>query len=1399
MLRKNFLHYLSFGIVTFAWVTMLFSVSGSLFAQHVYFHDEAMDFIELPNNIEGNEVQDIHQDQDGYMWFASKAGLVRYNGRNYEVYDHRQGDSTSISSNEVEVIFESRSGDFWIGTWGGGLNKMDRSSGTFTRYQAPENGESGLSNDFVADIVEDADGYLWIATRNGLNRLDPQTERFRHFFPREGDEQSLSHYEVRCLYVDSRNTLWVGTGYPWAEDDLGGLNRYHPSTERFTRYLHSADDPNSITNNKVTAIYEDEHQSFWVGTVNNGLHRLNRGSGSFEYLHDLSTFNIELEAAHIRSIFPGDEGSLWLLSYGCGLKNFDPKTGELRSVVYRTDSKNRTFFPLNYAWELYLSRDGTLWFCTGDVGEKVLKSNNILPHNGMVYMTDDVLAIEMDSISGQVWVGRRANGLRGSNWKENHPGFTWLDNPQEPELGNWSVAPSREDNFQTFNNISVLLPDEAGIVWFGKNELAEGLYRLDPQERQLENFRYDPADENSLSGDLILDISEDPDGEHIWICTEDGGLHRMHKQSRTIERINANLHPNCPLNPELLFFSEAATFWLASIEEGRKVQITEFDYASRTFTKRLLLEMPEADNSISIVGLKESWAGDLWLATDLHLFQIKPDGEWESYPLPQEVGLARSFLFDRQQNIWLATTKGIVVFNHEAEDFQLISEAYQLDAMPFQKRAATYYANNEMFFCGRGGSVFVNSVTVDRYYNNRNRTQAIASEQIQLASFLLNGVEIEHGALSADSIARSRQINLTHEQNNFSLELALLDFYDSEHNRFEYYLEGYDNYWRQSGDKNTAYYSQIPPGDYSLRIRGYNAMGISGEAVPLRIAISPPWWQSWWAYTIYLLLTVSLVYMLYRVQLGRQIAQSETQRLQELDVAKSQLYTNITHEFRTPLTVILGMAKQLEGRLAEPQNLMVEMIDRNGQNLLNLVNQMLDLAKLESGQLSLQLQQSDIITYLKYLVESFHSFAESREVKIHFLSDLETQKMDFDPGKIQQIMSNLLSNAVKFTPSGGDIYISVEPLKEQQQLSIKVKDTGIGIAPDRLPYIFQRFYQADDSYTREFPGTGIGLALVAELMKLMNGVISVRSDLGKGTEISLILPISQQAEQSFDFSYFHEAKLQFYREGVAPEEEAIISTLEGGQKPKLLVVEDNFDVRAYIRACLSDRFHLLTAENGQRGVEKAIQHIPDFIISDVMMPLKDGYSLVKELKADHRTSHIPIILLTAKADIDSKLEGLEQGADAYLAKPFNPKELLIRINKLIELRHQLQVYYLEQTNSQIAEPTTPMELENAFVQEVSQIITEHLDDAALDVQLICKKMAMSHSQLHRKLSALTGLSTNKFIRHIRLTKAKKMLRNPKHSITAVAYETGYRDPSYFGRIFKQETGKTPAEWRREVA
>jgi signal transduction histidine kinase/DNA-binding response OmpR family regulator len=699
-------------------------------------------------------------------------------------------------------------------------------------------------------------------------------------------------------------------------------------------------------------------------------------------------------------------------------------------------------------------------------------------------------------------------------------------------------------------------------------------------------------------------------------------------------------------------------------------------------------------------------------------------------------------------------------------------------------------------------------------------------------------------------IVSKKHLRLKHNENFFSFEFAALDYVCPEKNQFAYFLEGLEDDWVYSGNRRYVSYSSVPPGNYVFRVKGSNNDGYWNETgTSLAITILPPPWRTWWAYFLYGIAILGLItawrsYDLNRQRLKHQLALEhlEAQKLKELDSTKSRFFANISHEFRTPLTLVLGPLDKLRAIVPKEAERDLEIMQRNARRLQHLINQLLLLSRLEAGQMKLKAKELNIVKLVNGYVQSFESLAKQKRIELVFHS-AEKEIMAFvDRDKMEKILYNLLSNAFKYTPAGGKISVEIGQLDSwavgqkyeilsncptaqlpnlsSNYVTVSITDTGPGIPPEHLPHIFDRFYQADDSSPRRQEGTGIGLALVKELVELHHGKISAESEPGSGTNITIVLPLgsghlkAEEITTEMDPEQLEErdADLILAEQGTAksPGErkklltEVIVSETKAGQVPLIMVVEDNADLREYIRGFLLASYHLVEAADGEEAWQEATVKIPDLVISDVMMPKMDGFELCQKLKNDERTSHIPVILLTAKAEVGDKLEGLETGADDFIIKPFNTEELQIRIKNLLKQREKLKEQFLKEAGRTglaflLDMPEDKiLSMDEKFMQKAVRIITENMEDPEFSVEDFASRMAMSHVQLHRKLVALTGQPANRLIRTVRLTKAAQLIKNKSATITEIAYEVGFNNLSWFARCFHEQFGLSPSEYASQT-
>jgi len=930
---------------------------------------------------------------------------------------------------------------------------------------------------------------------------------------------------------------------------------------------------------------------------------------------------------------------------------------------------------------------------------------------------------------------------------------------------------------------TTLIPDSKGNIWtYDTNNII----KYNPNSKTCESYAFP-----GINIRLFTFI----DDNEIAIIDGDNRLSIFNIHSKSSHPfMEGSEHKRFPGFINDILYGQNGWLWIGGSNGLFKIDLK--NYTSEEVSKN------EGFLDSRIICLNEDRNGRLWIGTALAGLHIFDPLSKDLKIINNKDGLINNtiahIIEDDEGLYWLGTYNGISVVSSEGE---LITNIALEDGLV--EREHNRYSNLK----AKDGKLLMGTVNGLNIIDPKNLKEQI----LQFEEPLVYLTQIEYYDQKSDKqftqnfgLNHLEPIHLSASGRNLNLTFASSEYFNLDENQFAFMLEGVDDDWTYIGNQRRLNLTNLPAGNYNMLIKSSNGLG-KWSKKPVRISIQADAYfykQPWFYFLIILFLGGIAFLWIFRlrqavqnatqeIQKDKAIIEKQTKKLLELDKAKSQFFTNISHEFRTPLTIISGMIDQV---MSKPDLWLKkggDMIKQNAANLLSLVNQILDLRKLESKNMELNLIQGDVIQYLRYITESYKTFAESKGIQLHFLSESTSLIMDYDPDKLLRVISNLLSNAIKFSADKGNIYFQLyhEVKDNNQFLQIKIKDSGSGIAEDQLEEIFNRFYQVDSSLTRKGEGTGIGLALTKELVHLMKGEIFVESTLGTGTTFKIKLPVTRLSSVGEEFA-------------VLPIEESITdSTLvskehpQSSVLPKLLIVEDNPDVSQFLIACLQDEYQLSLAANGQEGIDIAIDQIPDLIISDVMMPIKDGFELCDTLKQDEITSHIPIILLTAKADLDSKIVGLERGADAYLNKPFEQSELLVRIKKLLELRKSLQQRYLSMDFVQTKQDL-PTNQEDVFLNKIKELVEENISDDSFGNVQLAHKMNLSESQLYRKIKALTDKSTAIFIRSIRLHKAKILLKNTDLTISEIAYDVGFSDPAYFSRSFSKEFGQAPNTMRK---
>jgi len=1319
-------------------------------------------------SLSGVVITDIYEDNEGNIWVGTRwSGLNKYNRAqdNFTHYKTDPEDSTSLSLDHVKSICQDKKGTIWVGTFGGGLNKFDSQSETFTVYKQ-SNGQTDYV-DRIYDVYEDDKGTLWIATEAGLFTFDREKEKFSSF---DLNLNIPSLWKVfQCIYQDANNVLWFGSYH--------GLIRYDISSKKATRQLlQGIATPDNESDGVIECITESKSGSdyfLWIGTRNSGLYKLDiKKSKTTQIISDLKE-PFSLSENIITNLFIDNTNNLWIATRNSGLDKLNLQGNPFKHYILRSEPDD-----VQYAGSTFLlDKKGNLWVGAYHRGLfKFDKKMNILSH----YEPNFYVPFRSDSIRTN-YVSCLFEDSKNRLWVSfERLGLTIFDTIQKKFIPIYGI-PNINDTLPI--QIYHIIEDERGRIWFG--DIYKGLYLKEPLDDLF--FPLRKVKHEQLSKAKIRDIFKDSKG-NIWIGTFKSGLFCLEANNR-----------------------ESMTFIHSQNQE-----IDSNGYYG-TYV-----------NSFC-----EDHQGNLWITTSKGLNKFDPvNNKFIVFKQHKELygDQIMKIFADDQGNLWFNQYQNqLVRFNPNDTIQNPIKVFGTLDGLPFSDFSyeGLYQAHDGRIFIG--GTKGTNNGFFSFYPDS-------VQDNKQIPVLAITDFKVRNKIYPLDSnITEIKHLDLKYNENFFSFEFAALDYTHPSKNQYAYFLEGLEEDWINSGNRRFASYTGVPPGSYTLHIKGSNNDGYWNETgISIAIKILPPPWKTWWAYSIYFIILLVIIYAWRRYDLKRQrlkqqleIEQVEALKLKELDTMKSRFFANISHEFRTPLTLILGPLQNLLSKSSDgKENQDLNIMQRNALRLKTLIDQLLNLSKLESGKMKLQASEENIVALVNGYVQSFESLARQKKVDLKFESIESDISIFVDRDKIEKILYNLLSNAFKFTGKGGEIVVEITPPSPsfrggnqrttfspleggQRGVEIKISDTGRGISPKKLEHIFDRFYQADDSYTKDQEGTGIGLALTKELVDLHYGKILAESVVGKGSVFSIILP---KGKEHLKPEEIVKDKIQIEREEIFEPIPPLDHSenyskfnnhktkVENNEKPLLLIVDDNDDLRIYMKDYLDKDYYIFEAIDGKEGFDKATEKIPDLIISDVMMPIMDGYELCEKLKFDERTSHIPVILLTARASFESKIEGLETGADDFITKPFDPLELQTRVRNLIKQRLLLrEIFASEIKKGQLSLPgsmslSRMTGMDQLFIQKTWDVAEQHFSDPEFNVESFSQEMAISRVHLHRKLKALIDHTASEFLRTYRLNKAAEKLTNKEATVSEIAYDVGFSTVQYFSKCFFDQFGISPTEY-----
>lgn len=1384
-----------------------------LFFQPLYPQGQKIKFehLSIEDGLSNSTVLCIFQDSRGFIWIGTTDGLNRYDGKNFKIFRHEPKNPHSLSHNEVFVIFEDKDHTLWIGTSRGGLNKFNKTAETFTRFQFDPNDPQTISSYEISSICQDQAGMLWIGTRQsticGLNRLNPSTGKVLRWPSTRIDRDGINEEHIYSLQVTPGNFLWIGIqdgGLLRLDLNTIDLQNYQNTLKK--HYLHNPNNLMSLSSNDVRAVYLDAWNELWIGTSSGGLNRFNLKTEQFTVHKNDPRDPNSLSHNFVKAICRDRAGLLWVGTWGGGLDRFDPETGKFLHFKHNPDH----CFSLsnNIVTSIIEDRSGVIWIGTWGGGiNKWVPASHKFQHvtsnpNNSNSLSHSVITAIVEDETGKLWVGTY-RGLNRLDRKANKFSLINLGNHQGQSVKDEIIIALYQDRF--------------GNIWVGT---VNGLYQYNPTSGKSIHYQHVHVDSSGLPANEIICLNEDRFGD-LWVGTREG-LARFDRQREHFVHYEEVNQDSTSLNNNFvktIYEDRKGILWITSFGLNR------FDRANNRFIP-YFIKGTGVNRKLKngIFSIYEDIYNNFWMGTAAGLFKFdRVRGSFQetgfNYHINGILGDSASSKNSDEQ-LWISTkNNGLFRFNPQTKNFKQYSVRDGLQGMKFyQNSFHRSRRTGEMFFGGING---LNAFFPDNIKSNPT-----------IPPIVITDFKIMNKSLPArpdgstpltQSLFSSPQIVLSHQDYIFSFEFAALDYTMPERNQFAYMLEGFDQEWVYSGNRNFVTYTNIAAGDYVFRVKGSNNDGVWNETgAAVKMVILPPWWETGWAWTLYLIIFSAAMYSAYRLQLRRirirnelDMHRFEAGKLQEINRMKSRFFANISHEFRTPLTLILGPLELfLQDKVKGNPKDQFRMMHRYGTRLLQLINQLLDLSKLEAGRMALRAEPVNIVQLTKGLVNSFESLAEKKKIKLLFDSTKAALQVFLDRDKFEKIIINLLSNAFKFTEAGGQIKTALTVIVEEESpvaartaavatefVQISVSDTGIGIPQERLNEIFGRFYQINEAQGGEQTGTGIGLALTKELVELHHGKITVESEPGKGSTFTIWLRLGQahlKLDEIIAPATLPEAVISpaiIPQDEMQPVQTGELSKNHRKTVPIILIVEDNLDVRKYIRDYIEDDYQIIEAENGMQGLERAVSTIPDLILSDVMMPVMDGFEFCEKIKTDERTSHIPVILLTARAGMDSKLAGLETGADDYLTKPLNLQELCVRIKNLIEQRRKLRERFARETKLS-PKDIAVTSVDEKFLQRAIAIIEKNIDDPDFTTQVLARQIGMSRSQLHRKLNALTDKGPQVFIRIIRLKRAAQLLAQKTGNVTEIAYEVGFASVAHFSKRFREFFGKLPSEYQK---
>lgn len=1316
--------------------------------------------LEVSDGLSNNSVNTICKDRDGFMWFGTTTGLNRYDGYTFKIYQHAENDPGSLPDNYITDIVEMPDGRFWVNT-GRGYVLFDKEQDCFitdvTGFM--KNLESG---GVPEQVFVDREGNTCLSVAGeGCYRYKEGGKRLffsyvEHSLPEHGVTQIaecsdglLLIYNTGLLVCLDRATLAI----KWQSDEI---KKYIPAGKTIE-----------------FSLFVDRDNCIWAYSLM-GIWAYDCGTKSWRT--DLTAIWSSRPDVIIHAVAQDIEGRIWVGKDYDGIDVLEKETGKVTSLVAHDD--NGRSLPHNTIYDLYADRDGIMWVGTYKKGVSYY-SESIFKFN--MYEWGDITCIEQAD-ENRLWLGTNDHGILLWNRSTGKAEPFWRD--AEGQLPNPVVS---------------MLKSKDGKLWVGT--FNGGLYCMNGS--QIRSYKEGVG--NALASNNVWALVEDDKGR-IWIASLGGGLQCLEPVSGTFETYTSSNSALLENNVTSLCWVDNNTLFFGTANQG----VGMMDMRTREIKKIQGQSGNVKLSNDAVNHVYKDSRGLVWIATreGLNVYDTRRHVFLDLSPVAEAKGnFIAAITEDQERNMWVSTSRKVIrvtVASDGKGSYLFDSRAYNsedgLQNCDFNQRSIKTLHNGIIAI---GGLYGVNVFAPDHIRYNKMLPNVMFTGLSLFDEAVKVGQSYGGRVLIEKELNDVENVEFDYKQNIFSVSFASDNYNLPEKTQYMYKLEGFNNDWLTLplGVHNVTF-TNLAPGKYVLRVKAINSDGYVGiKEATLGIVVNPPFWMSWWAYLLY---AVGLVIVLFlaryrmlkreREKFHLQQIENEVAKNEEINNMKFRFFTNVSHELRTPLTLIIS---PLEGMLKETtdelQSTRLQLMYRNAQRLLHLVNQLLDFRKGEMSTHQLSLSEGDIISYVHSVCNSFLLMADKKHIQFSFFSGIDTFSMAFDADKVGKIVMNLLSNAFKFTPEGGRVTVMIEHVAGTPDiLEIKIADTGIGISDVDKEHIFELFYQAGHKGVEETTGNGIGLSLVRDFVTLHEGEVKVFDNIGMGSVFVIQFPVKHV-----------ETQVQLPEETGMPagdeedkemKEEAREET-ERKNFPLLLIVDDNEDFRIFMRYSLELQYRVKLAVNGKEAWEMMQEELPDLVISDVMMPQMDGNELCRLIKQDKRTAHIPVILLTARQNTEAKLEGLQTGADDYVTKPFNMTILVLRIRKLIELSryHRVTQGMIDPAPSEIVITS----LDEKLIEKAIKYVEDNMSRTELSVEELSRELGMSRVHLYKKLLQITGKTPIEFIRVIRLKRAAQLLRESQLHVSEVAFEVGFNNPKYFSRYFKDEFGVLPSVYQEK--